>query len=326
MATPRRRPRRRGGRLHDHRSAVASAAQTHPAALSRQHPARPRLHGSGVPVLGAPGSSGSRCAALSTASNRHAGRKAPLACLRTSVAPLPCGVAVSDCPGPSSTSNRGEAMAMLTADDVLNKKFQATKFREGYDQDEVDDFLDEVVNTLRVLTAESDDLKAKLAAAERRVAELSRAGESQPFVEHLAPAPAPDVVAEPEPEPEPELEPEPEPEPEPVARPVQAMSMAAPQRTSEPESATGMLQLAQKLHDDYVRAGQEEGDRIVNEAKVQAGRIVREAEETSSRTLAQLEHPGGGLRLAGALRRGHGHRLDRPSDRLGLGLRPGPAP
>src|SRR5665647_1087490 len=164
-------------------------------------------------------------------------------------------------------------MAMLTADDVLNKKFQATKFREGYDQDEVDDFLDEVVNTLRVLTAESDDLKAKLAAAERRVAELSRAGESQPFVEHLAPAP--------------------EPEPEPVARPVQAMSMAAPQRTSEPESATGMLQLAQKLHDDYVRAGQEEGDRIVNEAKVQAGRIVREAEETSSRTLAQLEQERG---------------------------------
>src|SRR5665647_2284758 len=171
MAAARRRPRRRGGRLHGHRSAVAGAAQTHPAAHSRQHPARPRLHGSGVPVLGAPGSTGRRWAALSTAPNRHAGRKAPLACLRTRVSPLPCGVAVSDCPGPSSTSNRGEAMAMLTADDVLNKKFQATKFREGYDQ--------------------------------------------------------------------------------------------------------------------------EEGDRIVNEAKVQAGRIVREAEETSSRTLAQLEQERG---------------------------------
>jgi len=184
-------------------------------------------------------------------------------------------------------------MAMLTADDVLNKKFQATKFREGYDQDEVDDFLDEVVNTLRVLTAESDDLKGKLAAAERRVAELSRAAESQPFVEHAAPAPAPVAVVEPEAEPEVEPEAEPEPEPEPVAPPVQAMPMAAPQRVSEPESATGMLQLAQKLHDDYVRAGQEEGDRIVNEAKVQAGRIVREAEETSSRTLAQLEQERG---------------------------------
>ena len=184
-------------------------------------------------------------------------------------------------------------MAMLTADDVLNKKFQATKFREGYDQDEVDDFLDEVVNTLRVMTAENDEVKGKLAAAERRIAELSRAAESQPFVEHAAPAPAPVAVVEPEAEPEVEPEAEPEPEPEPVAPPVQAMPMAAPQRVSEPESATGMLQLAQKLHDDYVRAGQEEGDRIVNEAKVQAGRIVREAEETSSRTLAQLEQERG---------------------------------
>jgi cell division septum initiation protein DivIVA len=62
-----------------------------------------------------------------------------------------------------------------------------------------------------------------------------------------------------------------------------------PQRQSEPESATGMLALAQKLHDDYVRSGQEEGDRIVNEAKGQAQRIVREAEETSARTLSELE-------------------------------------
>src|SRR5665648_669023 len=216
MATPRRRPRRRGGRLHDHRSAVASAAQTHPAALSRQHPARPRLHGSGVPVLGAPGSSGSRCAALSTASNRHAGRKAPLACLRTSVSPLPCGVAVSDCPGPNSTSNRGETMAMLTADDVLNKKFQATKFREGYDQDEVDDFLDEVVNTLRAVSSENDDLKGKLAAAERRIAELSRAGGSP------AATPAPTPVAQPEPTPPPAPEPTPAPAPVVAAAPAQS--------------------------------------------------------------------------------------------------------
>ena len=74
-------------------------------------------------------------------------------------------------------------MALLTADDVLNKKFQATKFREGYDQDEVDDFLDEVVNTLRAVSAENEDLKSKLAAAERRVAELSRSngGAPSPF-------------------------------------------------------------------------------------------------------------------------------------------------
>ena len=39
-------------------------------------------------------------------------------------------------------------MALLTTEDVLNKKFQYVKFREGYDQDEVDEFLDEVVSTI----------------------------------------------------------------------------------------------------------------------------------------------------------------------------------
>ncbi len=177
-------------------------------------------------------------------------------------------------------------MALLTADDVLNKKFQATKFREGYDQDEVDDFLDEVVTTLKAVATENDELKNKLAVAERRIAELSR-GEGAPSFgafEAPAPVPVPEAVVVPEPEPEPEAAP--------VVAPVAA---AAPMgaRVTEPESATGMLQLAQKLHDDYVRSGQEEGDRIITDAKTQGSRIVREAEETSNRTLAQLEQERG---------------------------------
>ena len=182
-------------------------------------------------------------------------------------------------------------MALLTADDVLNKKFQATKFREGYDQDEVDDFLDEIVNTLRAVTAENDDLKVKLAAAERRIAELSRSGGSNAAAAPVQASPSAQTQAEPAPEPEPESEPAPVIAAAPSSTAVQerVSAAAAPQRISEPESATGMLQLAQKLHDDYVRSGQEEGDRIITDAKSQATRIVREAEETSSRTLAQLE-------------------------------------
>lgn len=168
-------------------------------------------------------------------------------------------------------------MALLTADDVLNKKFQATKFREGYDQDEVDDFLDEVVNTLRDVQGENDELKTKLAAAERRIAELSRAGAQQ-----AAPAPKPEPVPEPAPAPAPV-------QPAPVPALAQPPVTSAPVRGNEPESATGMLALAQKLHDDYVRSGQEESDRLINEAKTRANRIVREAEETSQRTLGQLE-------------------------------------
>lgn len=177
-------------------------------------------------------------------------------------------------------------MALLTADDVLNKKFQPTKFREGYDQDEVDDFLDEVVNTLSSLSSENEELKAKLAAAERRVAELS-SGE-QPTAVAVAPEP------QPEPEPEPQPEPEPEPEPKPSFAPPAAAAAPAPaesvtENADEPTSATGMLALAQRVHDEYVNNGKQEGERILHEARTEADRIVREAEDTHNRTLAQLE-------------------------------------
>ena len=163
-------------------------------------------------------------------------------------------------------------MALLTAEDILNKKFSATKFREGYDVEEVDDFLDEVVRTLNSVQEENEDLKSKLAAAERRIAELSRADASSAAVQ-------PPVVETPK---------APEPEPEPVrAAPISQAVVA--KNGAEPESATGMLQLAQKLHDDYVRSGQQEGDRLIAEAKEEGSRIVREAEETSHRTLSQLE-------------------------------------
>ncbi|BDZ43831.1 cell division protein DivIVA [Paraoerskovia sediminicola] len=165
-------------------------------------------------------------------------------------------------------------MALLTADDILKKKFSATKFREGYDIEEVDDFLDEVVHTIKAVQDENESLKAKLAAAEERVGELSRADAAASETKDAKPEPEPKT-----PEPEPT---KPEPEPAPVA--------ATPAPTvQEPASATGMLQMAQKLHDDYVRSGQEESDRLISEAKEEGTRIVTEAEETSHRTLSQLE-------------------------------------
>ncbi|HLS13194.1 MAG TPA: DivIVA domain-containing protein [Beutenbergiaceae bacterium] len=199
-------------------------------------------------------------------------------------------------------------MALLTADDVLNKKFQPTKFREGYDQDEVDDFLDEVVATLRVVNGENDELKAKLEAAERRIAELSGQEPAQPdettrlaavgAEEQVVETAEAEVPAEPEePEAAPEVaEPEPAPEPEaPAAAAGTAASgysaASAPSAASagEPESATGMLALAQRLHDEYVSNGKAEADRILTEARSEGERLVSDAEEQRSRTLNQLE-------------------------------------
>lgn len=181
----------------------------------------------------------------------------------------------------------------LTPDDVVNKTFQPTKFREGYDQDEVDDFLDEVVNTLRGIQQENDELKVKLSACENRVGELSRAGAAGGTAS-LTKVPKPQTQPDPEPEPAPEPEPEPEPTPV-VPQPVLPAAQApAPAVTSSvggagPEAATGMLALAQKLHDEHVRSGEEKRDQLIGEAKEHAGTLVREAESKKSQTLGALE-------------------------------------
>ncbi len=162
----------------------------------------------------------------------------------------------------------------LTPEDVVNKRFQATKFREGYDQDEVDDFLDEVVNELRRLTEENDELRQKLGTCERRVGELSRATvarESAPEPEPVPPAPIPVAAV-------------PAPMPEPMRQVAQLESVG-----QGPEAAAGMLALAQKLHDEYVRNGEQQRDRIVGEAREHAARLVREAEEKQRQTLGSLE-------------------------------------
>lgn len=55
----------------------------------------------------------------------------------------------------------------LTPEDVLNKNFTATQFRRGYDEQEVDDFLDEVVVELRRLSGENSELRRKLEACQQ---------------------------------------------------------------------------------------------------------------------------------------------------------------
>ena len=206
-------------------------------------------------------------------------------------------------------------MTLLTAEDVLNKKFQPTKFREGYDQDEVDDFLDEIVNTLRVVTAENEQLRANLAAAQVRIGELG--GEGLPEVQVVADDEVVDAAEEPvaqvdeepaeieepaaveaevEEEPaavEAEVEEEPatveaevEEEPAEIEAEVEAV---APATQTASESAAGMLALAQRVHDEYVQNGQVEGERLLSEARAEAESMVREAEAERKTTIGRLE-------------------------------------
>ena len=58
---------------------------------------------------------------------------------------------------PVFTANPG-----MSADQVINQKFSPTKFREGYDQDEVDDFLQKIIAGLRQWDAENEQLRARI--------------------------------------------------------------------------------------------------------------------------------------------------------------------
>ncbi|MFF2620401.1 DivIVA domain-containing protein [Oerskovia jenensis] len=62
---------------------------------------------------------------------------------------------------------------MLTADQVLNTKFSATKFREGYDVEQVDLYLDRVTATLTAYEAGGRPGTGLLTSAEARSVRFS---------------------------------------------------------------------------------------------------------------------------------------------------------
>ena len=143
----------------------------------------------------------------------------------------------------------------LTPEDVVNKRFQSTKFREGYDQDEVDDFLDEVVVELRRLTKENEELRGQVGS------DVAPAAEAAPVAA---------VVAEPV-----------------VVEPVAAPVAAAP--IDETAGTTNLLQLARRLHEEHVKEGAEKRDALIAEGHATAARVIAEAETQQRVQLQKLD-------------------------------------
>ena len=166
----------------------------------------------------------------------------------------------------------------LTPEDVVNKRFQPTKFREGYDQDEVDDFLDEVVVELRRLNQENEELRQRLIASDSRINELQRSAGSSPSA-----APAPSFISQPvEPTPAPaEASP-----PAPVFAAAPPAAAPAADSSVDPNNTNNLLQLARRLHEEHVREGVEKRDALIAEGHEEAARVVSEA-EAAQRAAAQ---------------------------------------
>jgi DivIVA domain-containing protein len=150
----------------------------------------------------------------------------------------------------------------LTPEDVVNKRFQPTKFREGYDQDEVDDFLDEVVVELRRLGQENEDLRQRLIASDSRIAELQRSntpstGEQQQQA--------------------------------PVAQQLSYPTGQVEVGAVDPSNTNNLLQLARRLHEEHVREGIEKRDALIAEGHATAARVVADSEAKQRQQISGLE-------------------------------------
>jgi DivIVA domain-containing protein len=160
----------------------------------------------------------------------------------------------------------------LTPADVRNKQFSTTRLRPGYDEEEVDAFLDEVEVELDRLSQENEELRSKLA-------ECLRGGKSA--VSALS-----SPLADPEPEmlaPEPML-------PEPERRPEPVMSM----RTEDNmDTAARVLALAQQTADQAIADARREADETLGRARREAddilGKARRQAEQITSDARARAE-------------------------------------
>jgi DivIVA domain-containing protein len=142
----------------------------------------------------------------------------------------------------------------LTPDDVVTKQFQHVRFKDGFDPDEVDDFLDEIVIEWRKALEENAELKAKLAAYE--------SGDAAPAPVAEVPAPAPVV------------------ESAPVAEPAPSGSATA---------TAGIIELAQRLHDEHVAEGEAKRNQLIADAENEVNRIRTEAEAKQREETARHE-------------------------------------
>lgn len=169
----------------------------------------------------------------------------------------------------------------LMPEDLQNKRFTPVRFSEGYDMDEVDNYLDnDVMPRLQELIDENARLTKELEEAHNRVAELeSGAAHTAAPVEDddevVSSVDSFDTATD-------------EGDSDTV---VSAVSAPTPVVAEQPadQSAAGIIALAHRLHDEHVRNGENERDRLITEADAESRRIVGEAEEKSRTTLDALE-------------------------------------
>jgi DivIVA domain-containing protein len=213
----------------------------------------------------------------------------------------------------------------LTPADVRNKQFSTTRLRPGYDEEEVDAFLDEVEVELDRLIQENEELRAKLAEC-MRGGKTAVSALNSPLTDH-----EPDLMA-----PEPMM-PEPERRPEPAM--MSSEYKMAPPPEDNMDTAARVLALAQQTADQAIADARREADETLGRARREADEILgkarRQAEQITSDARARAESlerdaqglPGPAARGAGAARgRPACLRAGVPQQAQGVPGRPAPRP
>src|SRR5690606_4658579 len=182
-------------------------------------------------------------------------------------------------------ARQGDENMPLTPADVRNKQFSTTRLRPGYDEEEVDAFLDEVEAELDRLIQENEELRAKLSECMRgkvpggmNMPMASAPVQEQPKPEMMAP-PQPEPVRAPEPQQHPQQQ---QPQPVPVG-------MNMPPAEDNMDTAARVLALAQQTADQAIADARREADETVTRAR-------READETLTKARRQAEQVIGDAR------------------------------
>lgn len=139
---------------------------------------------------------------------------------------------------------------VLTPKDVANKRFTTVRLREGYDEDEVDAFLDEVESELSRLLRENDDLRGAGTPDDSAASASSAAATSVTKV--LAPS-----------------------------RGSASTAAAPPALPAAGESAARILALAQQTADTAVAEASAEAERLLAQAQARAGELDQQTRTRS---------------------------------------------
>jgi DivIVA domain-containing protein len=167
----------------------------------------------------------------------------------------------------------------LTPADVRNKQFSTTRLRPGYDEEEVDAFLDEVEAELDRLIQENEELRVKLAEVLRGGGKPGIPALSSPLSDQTKT----DLMA-----PEPQMAMEPQ-----RREPMMMGGMGHSSVEDNMDTAARVLSLAQQTADQAIADARREADETLNRARREADDVLtkarRQAEQITGDARARAE-------------------------------------